>query len=413
MKSSNNNLNSKEKLLKEIEQKEEYKDVNLNNSKDEGHSGEDEIEKNTINNKNTNGNSKSTLKNISKKNSLNDIDSKLCTHNPTENRLNDADIQKHKRCVPLEIYKKVYQDKQTLINQVDLLNKEILSLNNNSKNEEIKILENKYKNMQREKTSIENILLNQEKYVDKLKKKIEKLEKQILIKNEDIVQKDNNITELNDKIEELNNKIKNMKQNFKLAEKKEIMKLNEKITYLSNEIEIKQSKIDFIVKRHKHLQLKYLKLIGDKRKMTPDIIPILKTNKEKEKDKDKDKFSEIINITGSKGLESVKSYNSIKKNENIKNKNKINNKNDKNNINNNSKNINLSKEIHLPEIKNKNKKYLSLQKDKNVNEAKNNALKDLNMLLSDYSEGGEKDEEMEDEDNNNNNNSEEKENDDS
>ena len=55
---------------------------------------------------------------------------------------------------------------------IQLLNKEINTLSNNSKNEEIKILDNKYKNLQREKTNIENILLNQEKYVEKLKKKL-------------------------------------------------------------------------------------------------------------------------------------------------------------------------------------------------------------------------------------------------
>ena len=54
------------------------------------------------------------------------------------------------------------------------------------------------------------------------------------------------------------------------------MKLNDKITYLSNEIEIKQSKIDFIDKRHKNLQIKYLKVLGEKRKMTQDNLPIFK-----------------------------------------------------------------------------------------------------------------------------------------
>ena len=80
--------------------------------------------------------------------------------------------------------------------------------------------------------------------------------------------------ELNAKIEELNNKLVNMKQSYKLAEKKEIMRLNEKISYLNNEVELKQSKIEFIDKRHKNLQVKYLKLLGDKRKMAQENMSI-------------------------------------------------------------------------------------------------------------------------------------------
>ena len=68
-----------------------------------------------------------------------------------------------------------------------------------------------------------------------------------------------------------------------------------------------------------------------------------------------------------------------------------------------------SKDIQLPEIKNKKKekRAVSLQKDINKTNKKNirnNALKDLNMLLSDYSDGDEenmeKNEDMEDEDEN-------------
>ena len=172
-----------------------------------------------------------------------------------------------------------------------------------------------------------------------------------------------------------------MKQNYKIAEKKEIMKLNDKISYLSNEIEIKQSKIDYIDKRHKNLQLKYLKVLGDKRKMNQDNFPIFKYNKER----DNDKFSEINSTRESKYMDSIKSYNSIKKTENNSIKKTIN----KNEIN-NSKSIKNSKDLHLPEIKNKNnKKSLSLQKKDNNNnnkQGRNNALKDLNMLLSDFSE---------------------------
>ena len=138
----------------------------------------------------------------------------------------NPEIKKHQRCVPLEIYTKVYKDKQTLLSQIAILNEELNSLNNNNtnkikdQNEELKLLDNKCKNLQREKTNIENILLNQENYVDKLKKKIEKLENEIAQKNEEILLKDNNIMELTDKLEELNDKINTMKQTFKLNEKK-------------------------------------------------------------------------------------------------------------------------------------------------------------------------------------------------
>ena len=106
--------------------------------------------------------------------------------NSTSKNLDDNDIisenpeiKKHQRCVPLEIYTKVYKDKQTLLSQIAILNEELNSLNNNKtnkiikdQNEELKLLDNKCKNLQREKTNIENILLNQENYVDKLKKKL-------------------------------------------------------------------------------------------------------------------------------------------------------------------------------------------------------------------------------------------------
>ena len=371
------------------ELKEEYKDGNLNDSNEENEelSIEEETEKTKeIKNNNENKNKK-LLKYISKNNSVNNINSKICNHNITDNISENSEIKNHQRCVPLEIYTKVYKDKQTLISQVEILSKEINSFKSNMENEEIKILDNKFKNLQREKTNIENVLLNQEKYVTKLKKKIQNLENQILKKNEELVIKDNTITELNDKIEDLNNKIINIKQNYKISEKKEIMKLNDKIINLYNEIEIKQSKIDFIDKRHKNLQLKYLKLLGDKRKMAQESMSIYKYNKEK------NLFSENTenNTTRNKFVESVRSYNSIKKNENYTHNNNIKIKEK------DLKKLKLNQEIHLPEILKSinNKKSFSTHKEKNND--KNNALKDLNMLLSNFTEKEDlnKNEEME------------------
>ena len=315
-------------------------------------------------------------------------DQDISTENP--------DIKKHQRCVPLEIYTKVYKDKQTLLSQVELLNQEINLLkseqsdNLKDKNEILKLLDNKCKNLQREKTNIENILLNQENYVDKLKKKIEKLENQISQKDEEILQKDNNIMELNDKLEELNDKINNMKQNFKLNEKKEIMRLNDKVLSLMNEVELKQNKIDFINKRHKHLQIKYLKLIGEKSKFTQDLIPLFKQSKEK------DLLSEINSTTGSKHMDTIKSYSSIKRTEN---NNIINSKNNykKGKKELSALNIKLYKDLYLPDIKNKeNKGKKSLKKNKEF--------KDINYILSDYSDQEEenkfKNEEFEEDENN-------------
>ena len=116
------NKTSKLQALKEIEQKQEYKDENINNSiseeEEENNKIGKEVEKlNTLDN-NNNENPKSILKNISKNNSVQNITSKICTHNNADNASEEPDIKKPQRCVPLEIYKKVYQDKQTLINQV-------------------------------------------------------------------------------------------------------------------------------------------------------------------------------------------------------------------------------------------------------------------------------------------------------
>ena len=329
MKTKKSNL-SKKKQLKEIEQKPEYKAENIDNMTKEDTADLDDIIR------------KSILSNAKSKKEKNEVSNNIKENNNS----NEASSKKHQRCVPLEIYKKVYQDKQTLLNQVELLNKEISSLCNTnniikSKNEEIANLENKYKILQREKNNIENILLNQEKYVSKLKTKIEKLEKNIMKKNDELLLKENTIAELQDKNEELKNKIITMKENFKLSEKKEIMKLNDQITTLSNEIEIKQSKIDYIDKRHKNLQNKYLKLLGDKRKMTQDNLFLYKHNNDNETENFNTLNSNTIKrpinkiYTNSESLKST--YSNMEKKENNKIK---------------SKSRGKEKEMKLPEILN-------------------------------------------------------------
>ena len=398
MKTKKSNL-SKKKQLKEIEQKPEYKAENIDNMTKEDTADLDDIIR------------KSILSNAKSKKEKNEVSNNIKENNNS----NEAGSKKHQRCVPLEIYKKVYQDKQILLNQVELLNKEITSLSNSqntikSKNEEIANLENKYKNIQREKNNIENILLNQEKYVSKLKTKIEKLEKNIMKKNDELLLKENTIAELQDKNEELKNKIITMKENFKLSEKKEIMKLNDQITTLSNEIEIKQSKIDYIDKRHKNLQNKYLKLLGDKRKMTQDNLFLYKHNNDNETENFNTLNSNTIKrpinkiYTNSESLKST--YSNMEKKENNKIK---------------SKSRGKEKEMKLPEIlntankgnKNKSPSPISYKKSSKLNDDKkngkkmkednkesNNALKDIDMLLEDCytDENNDNCEEIEDED---------------
>ena len=398
MKTKKSNL-SKKKQLKEIEQKPEYKAENIDNMTKEDTADLDDIIR------------KSILSNAKSKKEKNEVSNNIKENNNS----NEASSKKHQRCVPLEIYKKVYQDKQTLLNQVELLNKEISSLCNTnniikSKNEEIANLENKYKILQREKNNIENILLNQEKYVSKLKTKIEKLEKNIMKKNDELLLKENTIAELQDKNEELKNKIITMKENFKLSEKKEIMKLNDQITTLSNEIEIKQSKIDYIDKRHKNLQNKYLKLLGDKRKMTQDNLFLYKHNNDNETENFNTLNSNTIKrpinkiYTNSESLKST--YSNMEKKENNKIK---------------SKSRGKEKEMKLPEIlntankgnKNKSPSPISYKKSSKLNDDKkngkkmkednkesNNALKDIDMLLEDCytDENNDNCEEIEDED---------------
>ena len=355
---------SRNELLQKNEQKSEYKSENQNNTSDE----ENEDDQDNVDQKKSLNNAK-----LKKKENV-DATSINKNSKSTDNHEIIPNSKKHQRCVPLEIYKKVYQDKQILLNQVELLNKEISTLNNSSngsknKIDEILNLETKIKTIQREKANIENVLINQEKYVNKLKSQIETLKKNLYKKNEELMNKENIINEYVDKIEELKNKIMMMKENFKLSEKKEIMKLNDQIISLTNKIEIKQSKMDNIDKKYKNLQNKYLKLLGDKRKMAQENLFLSRQEKE-------------INE-----LEPILSNNS-----NFK-KYTINTNNDSYKyFNHNSMSIKKSKsggkdlEIKLPEI-DKNSQKITLSPDiiKKNKESKNNrALKDINSLLEDY-----------------------------
>ena len=133
---------SKSKKSKEKEQKDDYKEENMNITKEEELFQEEEKEKlKIINNKNNFNKDKSIFKTEIKEESLKNINAKICAHINTETEAENNDIEKESRCVPLEIYTKVYEDKQTLINHIEVLNQKI----NTIKSEDFKLLENKYK----------------------------------------------------------------------------------------------------------------------------------------------------------------------------------------------------------------------------------------------------------------------------
>ena len=183
-------------------------------------------------------------------------------NNNSKNKLNDINSNsEHKRCVPLNIYQKVYEDKQKLLSEINNLNTEIKNLNQTK----VLSLENEIKQLKRDIENYENALVKQEKYINILKNKISKLEKQIAKKNEEIINKENANFELKDKINELTHKIQNMKEMFKLDSEQELLSKNEEISSLKNKIEINMKKMEFQEKKFHNLQIKYLRLLKDKK----------------------------------------------------------------------------------------------------------------------------------------------------
>ena len=79
--------------------------------------------------------------------------------NLNNNKLNDSNtVIEHKRCVPLQVYQKVYQDKQKLLSEINNLNTEIKNLNQSSK---VANLENEVKILKRDINNYENALIKQ------------------------------------------------------------------------------------------------------------------------------------------------------------------------------------------------------------------------------------------------------------
>ena len=225
------------------------------------------------------------LENIKPKNNE-DSETKEIKKDPTPpkneqaeiNTNNDSTTSKHGKCVPLAVYQKVYDDKKKLITQLDLINNQLKSSVSDEKINLVGSLQNEVKNLEREKKFLENIVIKQEKSINNLKNKINKYDYQLNKKNEELLKKDNIINELKEKIDELIENNKNIKNNFKLNEKSEIIKLNDIINNLKNELEIKDQKMEFNNIKFNNLQIKYLKLFQQKRKIENESL--LKLSKE-------------------------------------------------------------------------------------------------------------------------------------
>lgn len=134
------------------------------------------------------------------------------------------------------------------------------------------------KNIKKEKENLETAYQNQKKNVSNLKNIIMDYEKELNIKN-------NYINELKQKVEELNTKIKNIKEDIKKEHRKEIIKLNEQINNLKNEIEIKEQKVELNNVKYNNLQMKYLKMVHNIKRMEQDNLLILSMNQLRNKNK--------------------------------------------------------------------------------------------------------------------------------
>ena len=185
---------------------------------------------------------------------------------------NNSNNSKHGKCVPLSVYQKVFDDKQKLIYQLDEINKQLQSSINKEKINLISKLQIEIKDKEREKKTLENIVIKQEKSILNLESKINKYENQLSLKNEQLLIKENIINELKEKIKELIEKNKNMKNNYKINENKEIIKMNDIINNLKNELEIKEKKMELNDIKFNNLQIKYLKLFQQKRKIENESL---------------------------------------------------------------------------------------------------------------------------------------------
>lgn len=200
--------------------------------------------------------------------------------------------EKHGKCVPLELYQKVYNDRKELLKKVNNFN----LILKKKENEKIK-LEMKTKKFEKEILYNNTILLNQEKYVEKLNKKIEKLEKIIIKYKEEIITKENEIILSKEKFEEYKNNLESYKNLAKLDYQQKIEQINNKINILNKEIEIRDNKIINFDKKYKFLQEKYLKTLSEKNmKEQENVYKVLKRPLIKKKFKISQSKDDIFNF---------------------------------------------------------------------------------------------------------------------
>ena len=270
-------------------------------------------------------------------------------NNNNENNNNKPNAPKHGKCVPLAIYQKVFDDKQKLISQLDIINNQLKTSLNNDKISLISSLQNELKNVKREKQFLENIVLKQEKTINNLQNKILKYDKQLNKKNEELLIKEDAINELKEKIEELIANNKNIKNNFKINEKNEIIKMNDIINNLKNELEIKDKKMELNDVKYNNLQIKYLKLFQQKRKIENESL--LKMSKE-----------QLTKVRNTNNYSTPKKF--FQNNNNTINLNKIKN----NEI---AKNLPLINDVNssINITKNNNNRYIKKKQDIDIKES--------------------------------------------
>lgn len=163
--------------------------------------------------------------------------------------------------------------------ELESLNNKIETSNTKDKNNHIKSsFQAEIKSIQKVKENLEITNQKQKNYISSLKNIIINYEKEIAEKN-------NYINELKQKIEELNNKIKNMIEETKKEYKKEIIKLNEQINVLQNKLELKEQDTEFNNIKYNNLQIKYLKMIHNKKKMEQENLLIESMNQVRNKKK--------------------------------------------------------------------------------------------------------------------------------
>ena len=165
----------------------------------------------------------------------------------------------HGKCVPLELYQKVYNDRKELLTKVNNFN-----LIMKQKENEKTLLKIKIKKYEKENKHNSTIMLNQEKYVNQLNKKIEKLESIIMKYKEEIINKDNEIMEAKEKLDEFKNNLENYRNIIKLDYKQKIDQINEKLMLVNKELEIKNNKMENMEKKYQFLQEKFLKTLNKK-----------------------------------------------------------------------------------------------------------------------------------------------------